>query len=167
MITKLGFALALVACSKATPSGSAAGSGGVAPAPASASASANPLSCDNIPKADFQALISDPITKVEGSTIGACNAMVGTKLGIAALIYKDNEVPFEPGPLSHMLSGVGDKAYWNDGDAGITGPSLHVLAGKTQCQIRSPAPPKSTLTGSADAYVQKLIVLCKDMLAAQ
>ena len=144
----LGVVVVLVACGKPSdkPAGAPAASG-----------------CDKIPVADFQALITDKITKVSGAPVGACNAFVGNELGIAVVM--------NPGPAfdpagGHALTGIGDKAYWHEGDAGISGPTLHALKGKNHCVIHTPAAPHTTMQSDAEAYMKLAGTLCNDMFAA-
>ncbi len=120
--------------------------------------------CDKIPVADFQALITDKITKVTGAPIGACNAYVGGELGIAVVMNPGPD--FDPAN-GHALTGIGDKAYWHEGDAGISGPKLHALKGTNHCEINTPAAPHTTMKGDAEAYMKLAGTLCNDMFAAQ
>jgi hypothetical protein len=164
MLFKLGVVVVMVAaCSKPADKSNAAPSTTEKPA-----ASHGAGGCDKIPLADFQALITDKITSVTGAPVGACNAYVGKELGLAVVIDPGRD--FEPGgPGVHPLTGIGDQAYWHAGDAGITGPHLLALKGKTICEIDTPAPPHTTLKSDADseAYMKLAGTLCNDMFAAQ
>jgi hypothetical protein len=129
--------------------------------------------CDSM-RADFQALISAPLTEVSGAPVGACNAYVAKGQDgfvTAALIY-DDEPPhkFDPaGTGAHVVSGVGDQAYWvlRQGD----GPRFEAKRGKYTCELEAPKQDKSTLksTSEADqaAYATLMGKLCNDMFAAQ
>jgi hypothetical protein len=148
-----------------------------APAPTGGSATAAAASagggCGSM-RADFQALVSAPLTEVSGAPVGACNAYVSKGqpgFVVAALIYSDEPVhEFDPtGPGAHVMSGVGDQAYWvlRQGD----GPRFEAKKGKYTCEIDSPAQDKSTLRSPAEAdqaaYAQLMGKLCNDMFAAQ
>jgi hypothetical protein len=153
-----------------------------APAPTGGSATASaPVAvaksggggCDAM-RADFQALVSAPLTEVSGAPVGACNAYVSKGqpgFVVAALIYSDEPVhKFEPtGPGAHVVSGVGDQAYWVLRQG--AGPRFEAKHGKYTCEIEAPAQDKSTLKSTAEAdqtaYAQLMGKLCNDMFAAQ
>jgi hypothetical protein len=148
-----------------------------APAPAGGSAAAAVAStgggCDSM-RADFQALVSPPLTEVSGAPVSACNAYVSKGQAgfvVAALIYADEPVhKFDPtGAGAHAVSGVGDQGYWVLGQG--EGPRFEAKHGKYTCEIDAPAQDKSTLKSMAEAdqaaYAQLMGKLCNDMFAAQ
>jgi hypothetical protein len=164
---RLAIAIALLgSCSKhdAPPTGGAA---------AGTSSAGTGGGCEKIPRADFQALLSVPVTEVSGAPVGACNAYFAKGqpgFAFAALIYaNDAPRPFAPtGPGAHAVSGVGDQAYWTTTERG---PRLEAMKGKIRCEIESPSAPQSALKSMAeadqDAYAQLMGKICNGMFAAQ
>ncbi|MEO8798905.1 MAG: hypothetical protein ABI551_13540 [Polyangiaceae bacterium] len=142
-------------------------------------------SCSQIPLADFQALIPQKITSVFGTTIGGCQAKLGSSLGIAAQIYTQDadKSTYGPGlysPTPHSISGIGEMAYWTAGTTGATGPNLHAHKGKVTCEIDSNAPPHTTMKTTPNgkgsytvtdadqaAYAALMGKLCNDFFAVQ
>ncbi|HEY1813353.1 MAG TPA: hypothetical protein VGG74_13470 [Kofleriaceae bacterium] len=158
----------LAACAK--HDAPAASGGSAAPSPV---ATAGDHSCGSM-RGDFQALVSVPLTEVSGAPVGACNAYVSKGqpgFVLAALIYSDTPVhEFAPtGPGAHVVSGVGDQAYWvmSPGE----GPRFEAKKGTYTCEISAPEQDKSTLKSMSEAdqaaYAQLMGKLCNDMFAAQ
>ncbi|HEX4405523.1 MAG TPA: hypothetical protein VH560_11880 [Polyangia bacterium] len=151
--------------------------------------------CTAIPKADAQAILTNPITSLQDfSGVQACvfNYSGGSQGDSLQITFnpmdtdKSSYTTLSEGPADggdngdHPLTGVGDEAYWNEAVPGISIPSISAHKGNVTCVIQPPDPPDSTcktVTGDnplgyaiteADAttFAQLLGKVCNDVFAA-
>jgi len=174
-------ALALAGCSSSSSPGTTGGGGGDGGGGGNGTKNICPL----ITMADVQALVASNITGVTNPDPVVCQ-FADSAEGIKVEHY-DNDSDLSAYNNLHLngqggsgtdqsISGIGDKAYWNEALDGKSPPELIAHKGNITCVIQSPDPPDTTCKSTTDqsglpafapadalAYVQLMGKVCNDI----